>query len=222
MLIYFCFKYENVISLRNHRKCGNRELGLCSSTQHVFLSQLSAESEVFVGFSGSPTSTVKRKMYFSSELGFVACVCYGKSTVAKFQVKSSMFYFSNKNLPTGSEYVLSLFMGLSWGCLLSFDEIVTVFKASELYNSLLSSSSTIAYQCTNTWTCFCSLSCGLNEKRTQIQKSGLLCNRNGVNVVKITKWQMCPVFVGIIRHRKMCAGVSNKNILLLLNEDLLC
>lgn len=84
VLIYFCFKYEKVISLRNHRKGGNRELRLCSSTQHVFLSQLSAKSEMFVGFSGSPESSVKRKMYFSSELGFVACVCCGKSAVAKF------------------------------------------------------------------------------------------------------------------------------------------
>lgn len=78
VFIYFCFKYEKVIFLRNHRKCGNRELRLCGSTQHVFLSQLSAKSEVFVGFLGSPRSSVKRKMYFSSELGFVACVCYGK------------------------------------------------------------------------------------------------------------------------------------------------
>lgn len=84
MLIYFCFKYEKVISLRNHRKGGNRELRLCSFTQCVSLSQLSAKSEVFVGFLGSPRSSVKRKMYFSSELGFVAFVCYEKSAVAKF------------------------------------------------------------------------------------------------------------------------------------------
>lgn len=43
-----------------------------------------------------------------------------------------MFYFSKNNLPASSVYVLSLSMGLSWGCLSPFDEVVTVFEASEL------------------------------------------------------------------------------------------
>lgn len=77
-----------------------------------------------MGFLGSPMSSVKRKMYFSTELGFVACVCYGNSAVAKFKVKSSVFYFFKQRLPTSSAYVLSLSMGLSWGCLSSFDETV--------------------------------------------------------------------------------------------------
>lgn len=56
--------------------------------------------------------------------------------------------------------------------------------------------------------------------RNEIQKSGLLCDRNGANVVKISKLQIHTV---ISRHRKMCAGMSNRNFLLVLNEgDLLC
>lgn len=59
--------------------------------------------------------------------------------------------------------------------------------------------------------------------RTQVQKSDLLCDRNGVNVVKMSKWQIHSVFLAMIRHKKMCAGVSNKIFLLVLNEgDLLC
>lgn len=73
-----------------------------------------------MGFSGSPMSSVKRKMYFSTELGFVACVCYGNSAVAKFKVKSSVFYFLNKNY----QQVLHMCFPFPWGCLSSFDETV--------------------------------------------------------------------------------------------------
>lgn len=109
-----------------------------------------------MGFSGSPMSSVKRKMYFSTELGFVACVCYGNSAVAKFKVKSSVFYFLNKDY----QQVLHMCFPFPWGSAGDvFHHLMkqSVFKASELCSSLSTSSSTIAYQCTNMWTCFCSL-----------------------------------------------------------------
>lgn len=186
VLIYFRFKYEKDISLRNHRKCGKRELVLYSwSTRCFFWSRWSAKSEVSA--LGEPPVLLAEDVFQFWAWLCGSCLLWEKCYWQALYWRAVCFTFQTIIYQLGLNMLCSFLRG--WAGRKSF----IIWWNSHLFQGfgiapfLRRPLPLNAYPCTHKW------------------------DLKNVTMVKISRCQICTMFVGGIMHRRtVCWCVYQK------------